>query len=38
MHKEKIVTTRYGHKMCVIENDLIGEEIIKKGIFDRTGI
>ena len=38
MDKEKIVTTRYGHKMRVIENDLIGEEIIKKGIFDRTGI
>ena len=37
-YKEKIVTTRYGHQMRIIENDLIGEEIIKKGIFDRTGI
>jgi FkbM family methyltransferase len=36
--QKRLVMTRYGHQMQVLEEDFIGDAIIRDGIFDITGV
>lgn len=35
---QMLVTNRYGQKMVVIKNDLIGRKIARKGLYDEVGL